>query len=114
LKGLTLEQLEGLSGISPPYTSKIERGRMLPPPDTFRTLARHVGLAADETQRLLTQMGFARDCAELVRLGYDEALAGVLAAARHAEPGVRQQIVSTVLDRFAPALSVAAASALPR
>ena len=48
MKGLTLEQLAGMSGVSSSHLGRIERGERFPSAGTLRKLAKPLSLAEDE------------------------------------------------------------------
>jgi HTH-type transcriptional regulator, competence development regulator len=47
-KGLTIRQLEDVSGVSNSYISQIEKGEKLPSPDILRKLHEHLGVSHGE------------------------------------------------------------------
>lgn len=106
--GLTLEEIEAEIGISASYLSKIERGLLLPPTSTLQDIAEFLGLAKQRIAQLIRKADVARDCTDLVRMGYGGRLALLTAALHRAPDRAVKEALDAVEDDVIDALGPSA------
>jgi transcriptional regulator with XRE-family HTH domain len=103
-RALTLEQVQADARVSQPYLSKVETGRSLPNPDTFRRIADSIGVESHELETLVEHLLFQRDRTELEKMGFSPEIAELAAALQRLGPDAHGAVRDAVC-RAAPDLS---------